>query len=362
MVVDDSVVVRSMLTRILESDPEIKVVASFVNGQQAVDNVGRLKPDVVVLDIEMPVMDGLTALPKLIEAVPGLKVVMASTLTRRNAEISLQALDRGAADYVAKPEARADISGGDFKQELLRKVKVLAAVGRTRSKAPGPVSTGIKDDAKPSSTVVPQPDAPISLQKPSTIQPQILAIGSSTGGPKALTEMLATLDPAFNLPIVIAQHMPETFTTMLAEHIGRVSDRPSKEGEHGEVLKPGHIYVAPGDYHMTLARQDGEIVIQLDQGPRENFCRPAVDRLFVSVAELYGGKTLAVVLTGMGSDGLKSSEKIIAAKGTVVTQDAETSVVWGMPGVVATAGFSCANLPLLEIGPYVSKMAAGGGQ
>lgn len=358
MLVDDSVVVRSMITRILESDPQIKIVASVANGQQAVESVARHNPDVVVLDIEMPVMDGLTALPKLIEAVPGLKVIMASTLTRRNADISLKALEQGAADYVAKPEARTDISGGDFKAELLRKVKVLARVARSASGQPLPTGSAEPAGTK-APTIIPDAAKPVSLRTPSKQKPTILAIGSSTGGPKALFAMLSALGPKFPLPILITQHMPETFTTLLAEHIQRVTDRPCQEGAHGEEVLPGHTYVAPGDYHMTVAQQDGKTVMLLDQGPPENFCRPAVDRMFKSIAGIYGAKMAAVILTGMGHDGLKGCEKVIDVGGTVVTQDAATSVVWGMPGVVATAGFSCANLPIDGIGPYVSKLVGG---
>lgn len=360
MIVEDSAVVRSLLTRILEADPEIAVVASYSNGQQAVTAITRHHPDIVVLDIEMPVMDGLTALPQLIAAVPGLKVIMASTLTRRNADISLQALSLGAADYIAKPENKGQITASDFADELLRKVKVLARVGRGARRP----EKGAAVEARPARDQsfpleVPDPGQPISLRQPSTQRPGILAIGSSTGGPKALLAFLEGLDRGFALPIVIAQHMPATFTAILAEHIERRCGLTSREAGHEQPVLGGHVYVAPGDYHTTVARKNGALVTLLDQGPRENFCRPAVDRLLRSVSECFGPAALAVILTGMGQDGLRGCQTIVAGGGAVIAQDAATSVVWGMPGVVAEAGLASAVLPVDEIAGRVNKLALG---
>lgn len=355
MIVDDSAVVRSLVTRILEADPEIAVVASYANGQQAVTAIKRHDPDIVVLDIEMPVMDGLTALPHLIAAVPGLKVIVASTLSRRSADISLQALSQGAADFIAKPENKGQITTPDFADELLRKVRALGRVGRGARRP-------TKVDAPPArdrSSVhePPDPRRPISLRKPSAQRPKILAIGSSTGGPRALLTFLEGLDRELALPIVITQHMPATFTTILAEHIERRCGLKSQEARHGEPLLGGQVYVAPGDYHMTVAHKDGVLVTRLDQDPRENFCRPAVDRLLRSVSECFGPAALAVILTGMGQDGLRGSQAIVAGGGTVIAQDAASSVVWGMPGVVAEAGLASAVLPVEEIASEVNKLA-----
>lgn len=367
MLVDDSVVVRSLLTRILESDPTVQVVASLSNGEQAVNLVKRHNPDVVVLDIEMPVMDGLTALPKLIQAIPGLKVIMASTLTRRNADISMKALAAGASDYVAKPEASREIGGeSDFKREILEKVKVLGEAARSRrvgqalpTPARGVAKTSMPVRPTDLLNAAPRPDAPFSLRPVSPYRPKVLAIGSSTGGPKALFTMLAGLDKSFDLPVLVTQHMPPTFTAILAEHIAGVAALPCVEGKAGDVVKGGHIYVAPGDYHMRVSNSTGNVVIMLDQAARENFCRPAVDPMMRSIVEIYDRATLAVILTGMGQDGLKGCEDVARAGGTALTQDAETSVVWGMPGAVSLAGLSSAVLPIGKIADYVQGLAKG---
>jgi len=367
MLVDDSVVVRSLLTRILESDAAVQVVASLSNGEQAVNLVKRHNPDVVVLDIEMPVMDGLTALPKLIQAIPGLKIIMASTLTRRNADISMKALAAGASDYIAKPEASREIGGeSDFKRELLEKVKVLGEAARSRRvglaprPAPGP-STASARNVRPTDLLnaAPRPDAPFSLRPISPYRPKVLAIGSSTGGPKALFTVLSGLDESFDLPVLVTQHMPPTFTAILAEHIASMAKLPCVEGKAGDVVKGGHIYVAPGDYHMRATNNNGNVVIMLDQAERENFCRPAVDPMLRSIVEIYGRTTLAVILTGMGQDGLKGCEDVARAGGTTLTQDAETSVVWGMPGAVSIAGLSSAVLPIDKVADYVQGLVTG---
>lgn len=367
MLVDDSVVVRSLLTRILESDAAVQVVASLSNGEQAVNLVKRHNPDVVVLDIEMPVMDGLTALPKLIQAIPGLKVIMASTLTRRNADISMKALAAGASDYIAKPEASREIGGeSDFKRELLEKVRVLGdaarghRAGATRVR-PGGAPKPMAPHVKPTDLLnaAPRPEAPFSLRPISPYRPKVLAIGSSTGGPKALFTVLSGLDKSFDLPVLVTQHMPPTFTAILAEHIASVASLPCVEAKAGDVVKGGHIYVAPGDYHMRVTSSNGNVVVVLDQAARENFCRPAVDPMLRSIVEIYGRTTLAVILTGMGQDGLKGCEEVARAGGTILTQDAETSVVWGMPGIVSTAGLSSAVLPINKVADYVQGLASG---
>ncbi|HWA41679.1 MAG TPA: chemotaxis response regulator protein-glutamate methylesterase [Hypericibacter adhaerens] len=356
MVVDDSAVIRGLISKALEADPAIKVMHSASNGQMAVDIVQRSNVEVVVLDVEMPVMDGLTALPKLLAAKPGLQVVMASTLTRRNADISLQALAAGAADYVAKPSSSELVSAEAFKRELTAKVKALGqAYRRKHPDSATAAPTLVRRSVAPAAPA--GPPAPIKLRAEATLQPEILAIGSSTGGPQALFKVLGGLGGKAELPILVTQHMPATFTAILAEHIAQASKIPTAEARDGEPVLRGRIYVAPGDIHMTVAIEDGRKVIRLVKSAPENFCRPAVDPMLRSVAAAYGARTMVLILTGMGSDGQKGSATVVAAGGTVVAQDEASSVVWGMPGAVAKAGLCSAVLPLPEIAPYLRRLA-----
>ncbi len=365
MVVDDSAVVRGLLTRYLEEDPDITVVASVTNGKLALEQLDRHTIDVVVLDIEMPVMDGMTALPRLLEKQPGLVVIMASTLTLKNADISLRAMSMGAADYVPKPTSAHGLTTGvDFRRELVSKVKSL---GRQRG---GRAGGGRQAFARPTPPARPAPAAngtarpaakpavrggPITLRPAATTAPEILAIGSSTGGPQALFKLLGGLGGKLPLPIVITQHMPPTFTTILAEHISRASGWPCTEAKDGDPLRAGHILVAPGDYHMVVEAKGTQRVVRLNQNPPENFCRPSVDPMLRSMGPLYGRKLLTVILTGMGQDGLEGGRKVVEAGGTIIAQDEATSVVWGMPGAVAQAGLCSAVLPLTEIAPMIRQ-------
>lgn len=361
MVVDDSAVIRGLLSRALEQDPDIRIVASVGNGQLAVNQVQRQPIDVVVLDIEMPVMDGLTALPKILAASPKTKVIMASTLTKRNADISLRAMSLGASDYVPKPSATRDIhAGDDFRRELLTKVRTFAA----QAAAAGGSARRQAASARPlparSSFGVQRPAAGAGAIKlrpmPARFDPRLIAIGSSTGGPQALFEVVGALK-GLSMPIVITQHMPATFTTILAEHITRQCGVPTSEGKDGEVLLPGHAYVAPGNYHMTVAGDGGRLALRTSQGAPENFCRPAVDPLMRSIVAAVGGRVLALILTGMGQDGMKGCREVASAGGVLIAQDEATSVVWGMPGAVAGDGTCNAVLPLKEIGPHLRKLA-----
>lgn len=363
MVVDDSAVVRGLITRMLEEDAGIHVVASVSNGQLAVNEVARHPVDVVILDIEMPVMDGLTALPKLLAQDPEIKVIMASTLTLRNADVSLRALQAGAADYVPKPTSSREISGGrNFKRELVEKVKSLGMAKRGGVRRPAVRATPAGARPAPAAAAT-RPAAPpasgaIALRQAPQDSPEVIAIGSSTGGPQALFAVLGGMDSrVIRQPILITQHMPATFTTILAQHISRLSGWEAAEGKDGEVLRGGRIYVAPGDYHMLVEQRGPDRVLHLVQTPPENFCRPSVDPMLRSVAQVWGRKVLAVILTGMGSDGLKGGQTVVAAGGSVIAQDEATSVVWGMPGAVAMAGICSAVLPLGEIAGYVQKLA-----
>ncbi|MDH5488924.1 MAG: chemotaxis response regulator protein-glutamate methylesterase [Rhodospirillaceae bacterium] len=372
MVVDDSAVIRGLITRMLESDSDVDVVASVGNGQLAVNSLERNPVDVIILDIEMPVMDGLTALPKLIAVDKSVKIIMASTLTARNAEVSIKALSMGATDYVPKPSTSREISGeNDFRRDLLEKVKSLGAmrrheVGGTVSKrqapAPSPSATAGAKPAEKSSEIPSKWElrdpSNVKLREAGKMKPDILAIGSSTGGPQALFEFLKGLQKSINIPVVITQHMPATFTTILAEHISRMSGWDCKEAKTGDRLEPGKILLAPGDYHMLIEQKGTDRVVRITQDPPENFCRPAVDPMLRSVVKVFGPRVLTVILTGMGNDGEKGSKVVVDAGGTVISQDEKSSVVWGMPGAVATAGLCSAVLPLNELAGYVMNFIA----
>ncbi len=365
MVVDDSAVVRGLIARMLQQVPDIDVVASEPNGQSAVRNLLRHDVDVIILDIEMPIMDGLTALPQLLAADPTVRIIMASTLTKRNADISIRALNAGAADYIPKPSAARDISSGDdFRRDLIEKVHTLGALRRQRAGG-GAARARRMGPAKPTPTSVRARslyDKPINLRQPGSRTPGVLAVGSSTGGPQALFTFFGGLTRNLGVPIVVSQHMPPTFTAILAEHVNRATGWPCREGENGELLEPNQIYVAPGDHHLTVARDGQQRVIRLTQAPPENFCRPSVDPMLRSLVTAYRANILVAILTGMGHDGLHGSEAVVQAGRTVIAQDEATSVVWGMPGAVATAGVCSAVLPLkdlpLHIATFMGKRAS----
>ncbi len=372
MVVDDSAVVRGLVSRWVNEQPGLEAVARCSNGKSAVDAAANCRPDVVILDIDMPVMDGLTALPRILKTSPGTKVIMASTLTRRNAEISLKALSLGATDYIAKPESNSGVTtSAEFRDNLLEKILAVgrrsvrgSALREPRSGHGVPTRDVAKTGKAFAEQVVGADTARIGqgirLRPFSAVRPRILAIGSSTGGPQALLSLLPQISPALDtIPVLITQHMPPTFTTILAEHIGRATSRPSKEGLNGDIVKPGSIYVAPGKFHMLLRQKDGDVVIHLDDGPQVNFCRPAVDPMFASISTIFGNAALAVVLTGMGHDGANGGKLIANAGGSVIAQDETTSVVWGMPGTAAAAGVCSAVLPLSDIGPKINALLLG---
>jgi two-component system chemotaxis response regulator CheB len=323
-------VIRAAIARILESDPEVRVVARAANGQLAVEAVARQPVDVVVLDIEMPVLDGLSALPLLLRADPTLRVIMASTLTRRGADIALQALRLGAADYVPKPTA-AEIQNDSFRNELLAKVKGLARLHR-RARLPAP----------PASAPLP---SPLSRPLP-RLAPLLLAIGSSTGGPQALFSLVQGLGKAVPVPVVLTQHMPATFTPLLAEHLTRIGGLPCAEAQHGERLQAGRLYLAPGNRHLLVEGTQDALAVRLSDAPAENFCRPSVDPMLRSAGSVCGGRVLVVMLTGMGRDGLAGTRQVVEAGGTALAQDEASSVVWGMPGAIAQAGLCHQVLPL----------------
>ena len=361
MIVDDSIVIRGLIGRWLDALPDIDVVARCRDGQDAVDTISRIKADVVVLDIEMPVMDGLTALPKILQAAPQTRVLMASTLTRRNAGISIKALTMGAADYVPKPETTRDgHASAEFQQELIDKIRALKP-GLVK-KAPKRVFAAERTSiAEGRSVTNKKTDSNLSLQKASTVLPRILAVGSSTGGPKALFDYFTALSPSLDkIPVVVTQHMPPTFTAILAEHIASCTKRECVEGAEGMKVEPGKIYVAPGGKHMVLKQVGSTVSIRLDEGEPVNFCKPAVDPMLESLLPIYGSAILTCILTGMGHDGRDGSAQVQKAGGTIIAQDEESSVVWGMPGAVAHAGICHNVLPLADLAEATSRLIRGG--
>jgi two-component system, chemotaxis family, protein-glutamate methylesterase/glutaminase len=352
MIVDDSAVIRGIFRRTLDADPQISVAAAASNGQIALDMMGRDSFDVIVLDIEMPVMDGMTALPRLLAADPSIKIIMASTLTQQNADVSLKALAMGAADYIPKPTARQEIhSSTGFKQELVDKIKALGAARRGTARL-----TTRPDAALASPAAKPAADAPIRLRRPGLKRPQVLAIGSSTGGPQALFKVFEGLRDWLEVPIVVTQHMPKMFTRILAEHISKVAGRLAVEGEEGMAVEAGRVYVAPGERHMLFRKDGARTVIHLTEDAPENFCRPAVDPMLRSLAAVCGGHVLATILTGMGQDGMTGCQAVVEAGGTVIAQDEATSVVWGMPGAAAAAGVCTAVLPIDGIASQIRTL------
>ena len=355
MLVDDSAIVRGLVARILSEEPLIKVAAQASNGEQAIAALARNPVDVVVLDIEMPVMDGLTALPGILKAVPGIKVIMLSSLTQRGATVTFQALKAGAADYIPKPSASSDMSGtGSFKRELIDKIKSLAA-RRLRPAAPATAPSATSAAPRPSA-----PAAPSTATPPSIGAVEVLAIGSSTGGPQALFDIAAKLKGVRpRIPILITQHMPATFTGILAEHMASSSGLPAAEGVDGQKVEAGRIYIAPGGKHMLVEKRGADRFIKITEDPPENFCRPAVDPMFRSISAAYGAKVMAIVLTGMGSDGGKGGGIIAKAGGLLYAQDEASCVVYGMPAAAAATGLCKAILPLSEIGTLIKKTVGG---
>jgi two-component system chemotaxis response regulator CheB len=371
MLVDDAVVVRGLFARWVEAESDLEVVATLRTGREAVNQLERVDPDVVVLDVDMPDLDGIAALPLLLEKKRDLVVIMASTLTRRNAEVSLKALSLGAADYIPKPETNRGVTTSlEFRRELIEKVRQLGGRRRRRGEVvparrplgepPGRPIAEAHGLAEVPAAVPAAAHPPVRLRAFSTILPRVLLIGSSTGGPQALTALVSRLGPVIDRePVLITQHMPPTFTTILAEHLARASGHPAREAEHGESIAAGTIYLAPGGRHMRVARRQSQPVIALDDGPPVNFCKPAVDPLFQSATEVWGNAILALILTGMGHDGTRGAAAIVANGGSVIAQDESTSVVWGMPGSAANAGVCSAVLPLDQIGPKAVRLFQG---
>lgn len=346
LVVDDSVVVRRMVSDVLVSDPQLEIVGAAANGKIALAKIPQVNPDIVVLDVEMPEMDGLSALVEIRKMQPKLPVIMYSTLTQRGAEATLDALSKGATDYVTKP---SNVGGAALAMECIRtqlipKIKAISSRG-----------AGVVNLVPPTMPVLAKPPAPPRVIPRREERVDIVAIGISTGGPNALAVLVPYLPRDFPVPVVVVQHMPPVFTHLLAERLAAKSQMTVEEGYTGAVPHPGSVWIAPGDYHMVVVSDSRGVTLRTHQGPPENSCRPAVDVLFRSVAEVYKGHTLAVEMTGMGQDGLRGCELIREAGGQILAQDQATSVVWGMPGFVANAGLADRVLPLDQLGPEIIR-------
>ena len=336
LVVDDSAVIRDVITRGIGADPAIKVVGAAANGEAALSLLAALAPDVILLDVEMPVMDGMTALPKILAARPGVSVIMASALTRRHAGMSLRAIELGAADYVPKADASVANAAPAFLEELRLKIK---AHGRRRRNV---------QTARP---------APAAF---GAARASALAIASSTGGPPALLRIFKRAKGAVRVPVFITQHMPASFTAMLAEQLGQVSGAPAFEGADGMSVKAGCIYVAPGGKHMLIERAQSGAVLRLSDGAPENFCKPAADPMLRSLAGVYGAGLMACVLTDMGRDGADGCVAVAKAGGRFFVQDEASSVVWGMPGAAFKTGRAMGQLSLEDAADYLAQAMRGG--
>lgn len=339
LVVDDSAVVRKLVTTALSGHPEINVVGTASNGSIALARIPQLNPDVVTLDINMPEMDGLQALMEIRRLYPRLPVIMFSVLTESGAAATIQALAAGASDYLTKPSTPESLAAAMEQIEHELTEKILCLTGR---EVTGPA-------------VVSPPLRLRERRWPGIHPVEVLSIGCSTGGPTALGEVLRQLPADLPVPVVIVQHMPPLFTRFLAERLSTESQLKVHEAEQGQALLAGDAYIAPGDYHMTVACKGRDRFVELNQGPPENSCRPAVDVLFRSVASVYGAGALAVVLTGMGSDGARGAAHVREAGGEVIVQDKESSVVWGMPGAVVEAGVADTICPLAELGSEIKR-------
>ncbi|NHC35723.1 protein-glutamate methylesterase/protein-glutamine glutaminase [Scytonema millei] len=353
LVVDDAVVVRNRLSKLLAEDPELEVVGVAANGRIALAKIAQLNPDVAILDVEMPEMDGLATLAAIRQTYPYIAVIMFSTFTRAGAIATLDALSLGASDYATKPSHLGNIEAirQHVFNDLVPKIKLFGT-----KQVKSQTSRGAQLCA-PTNFRLPTPEFGIPNSEFRILPtPKIVAIGVSTGGPNALAILLSQLPADFPVPIAIVQHMPPMFTQMLAERLAAKSRLKVAEAVSGSVLEPGQVWIAPGDFHLSVQR-DGKVVrLVTHQAPPENSCRPSVDVLFSSVAEVFGASAIAIVLTGMGQDGLRGCQQLREAGGRVLVQDEASSVVWGMPGFVANAGLADRVLPIDQMADEMSRL------
>lgn len=350
LVVDDATVVRGMLSKIINGEPDMEMIGSAADGKAGVEKAEQLRPDVIVLDIDMPVMGGIEALGILQQRLPEIPVIIFSTLSRAGATITLDALAAGAADYSTKPSnAGSSAAAADqVRAELVEKIRGLAP---RRSARPG-------GGAGPSGVAPAPSPSPIATRPRLGQGVDALIIGSSTGGPAALEQVLPQLPGRLHLPILIVQHMPPTFTAVLANRLDKICPFPVHEAAQGMKVEAGQCYLAAGGLHMRVARGQNGVHINLDDGPKIKSCRPAVDALFDSAGEAYGSRLAATILTGMGDDGLDACTRLAKRNVEIIVQDEESSIVWGMPGAVAKAGLATKCLPLSQIPRALGEVAA----
>jgi two-component system chemotaxis response regulator CheB len=354
MIVDDSVVIRRSVSSIFAKDPDIQVIGTAANGKIAVEQIALLKPEVIVLDLEMPELDGFGVLRFLRKEFPLIKSVVFSTLTHRGASQTIEALSLGASDYSSKPTSMAtgadDSTLAKVSEELIKKVKQFRPPGD-----PGAVPVRQKIDRPV--------DKPLSLALSARKgQPlRVVAIGISTGGPEALLKMLPGIAKTFPVPILIVQHMPPLFTKILSDRLASSCQIKVVEAAEGMKVQDGTAYIAPGNFHMEVHQVKNELVISLNQNPHENSCRPSADVLFRSVAKVYGGEAMGVIMTGMGQDGFKGLREMKDKGAVVLAQDEASSVVWGMPSYVVRDGMADQVVSLTQmcsvITSFVSKVA-----
>jgi two-component system chemotaxis response regulator CheB len=351
LVVDDSVVIRRLVTHALEQDAMLDVVGAASNGVIALQRIPQFNPDVLTLDIEMPEMDGLATLRRVRREYPQIRVIMFSTLTDRGAAVTLEALTLGADDYVTKAsnEGSLDRSMARLRDDLVPKIKqFFHLTGQSLSMArPEPPHVSATPPARLGTTV----------SRAAKVRPRVVVIGVSTGGPTALGAILPEMPAGFPLPVLVVQHMPPLFTRLLAERLQSTCRVSVEEASQGALVEAGKILIAPGDFHLKVASSDGRVRVCLDQSPPQNSCRPAVDALFTSIGQVYGGAVIAAILTGMGQDGLRGAEILKAQGASVLAQDEASSVVWGMPGAVVNAGLADSVLPLNRIVPEILRLA-----
>jgi two-component system chemotaxis response regulator CheB len=351
LVVDDSVVIRRLVTHALEQNPELEVVGAASNGAIALQRIPQFNPDVLTLDIEMPEMDGLETLRRVRREYPQVRVIMFSTLTERGAAVTLEALTLGADDYVAKAsnEGSLDRSMARLRDELVPKIRQFFHVAGQSCVAAHPEPARI--------TAVQPAWQGTPVRRSTKVRPKVVVIGVSTGGPTALGAILPQLPSGFPLPVLVVQHMPPLFTRLLAERLHFTCQLPVEEAGQGNTVEAGKILIAPGDFHLKVASNGGGVRVFLDQSPPQNSCRPAVDALFTSIGEVYGGAVIAAILTGMGQDGLRGAQILKAQGASVLAQDEASSVVWGMPGAVVNAGLADRVLPLDQVVPEILRLA-----
>lgn len=351
LIVDDSAVMRNLLRSVLRIEPDFEVIGTAADGASALGALENLRPDLILLDVEMPVMDGLATLRMLRSRGLRMPVIMCSSLTQRGGRVTIEALASGASDYVAKPTGHSSAAEAvkALAHELLPKISALTAN----------VQPTMAASTAPRLPLLPELP-PTPRNQPLSSIPSVLVIGVSTGGPAALDLLLPALPRSFPLPVLVVQHMPELFTRLLAERLAQRCPLRVNEAVEGDAVRPGTISIARGNWHLEIlspSRAGQPATMHLTQAPPENHCRPAVDVLFRSTAAHYGSGVLAVVLTGMGSDGLVGSRLIRAQGGTVLAQDQATSVIWGMPGAVARAGLAQRILSIQDIAPEILRLS-----